>query len=122
MHSAESYSCGDDDYLIDVAKKRWDRLEWYALGDGFEAAVKRDDNGASRIRHDGKVIGEWIMNPYWAKTAVGRIAFEYVTPGGNLGEPDGVALWEAATGRWQTVKFWSKSLIGWAAVGAGKPE
>lgn len=116
------YRCHHEEgeYLIDVAGKKWSPLEWYALGHGFDAAAKEGDN---RVRHNGKVIGEWFVKVLDAQTAAGRIAFPYVAPGGgNLGEPQGIALWDTVTGRWQTINFRVGTVIGWAAAAPDKPD
>jgi hypothetical protein len=106
------YHC-DQDYLIDLQRKKWSALDWYALGHGFEASAAEADGGVRRVRHNGKHIGQWVMSPHDAATAPGRIAFPFVRPGQNLGQPDGVALWDQKSGQSQTVIFWPDSLVGW---------
>jgi hypothetical protein len=115
------YSCGDEEYLIDAAAKTWRKLEWYSLGHGFEASVAEDEGGVHQVRHNGATIGRWAMNPYQAKTSAGRVAFAYLRPGRNLGEPDGVALWDRDSGHWRTVSFWPNSLVGWGTAWVRPP-
>jgi hypothetical protein len=95
-------------YELDVKEKKARLVTMYSLGHKFEMAAKLD-KGVRSIVHDGKEIGKWNIG--LPRTAPGLIAFSFAEPGGNLGQPRGVAVWH--DGRWQTVEFWVNELIGW---------
>jgi hypothetical protein len=110
------YSCDEKYFLIDVPKGVASPLERHSLGHGFEASVAVDDEQRRSIYHDGKLIGQWVFNPFQADTAPGLLAFAYVQPdkNANLGYPDGVAVWNEHVGDWRTIKIPVNDLIGWS--------
>jgi hypothetical protein len=110
------YSCGSEDFLIDVPHRVASPLKRYSLGHGFEASVAVDEECRRSVVYDGKAIGQWTFSPHEALTAPGLLAFPYVRPSenANLGYPDGIAVWNARAGDWQTIKMWVNDLIGWS--------
>jgi hypothetical protein len=103
------YRCNAMSFAIDFKEKKSSPVAAHLLGNDFAMASKLDDDGVRSIVHAGKEIGLW--NAGAPRTAPGLIAFPYADPGGNLGEPRGIAIWHE--GRWQTVDFWVNDLIGW---------
>jgi hypothetical protein len=110
------YSCENKYFLIDVSNGVASPLETHSLGHGFEASVTTDEQQRCFVYHDGKAIGQWVLNPFRAETAPGRLAFAFVRPdkNANLGYPDGVAVWDEHVGDWRTIKMWVSDLIGWS--------
>jgi hypothetical protein len=110
-------SCGGKEFLIDVPNRVASPLESYSLGHGFEASVVVDKESRLSVSHDGQAIGRWVFNPHEAATAPGLLAFPYVRPSkdANLGYPDGIAVWDARAGDWQTLKMRVNDLIGWSS-------
>jgi hypothetical protein len=110
------YSCGSEDFLIDVPNRVASPLKSYSLGHGFEASVAVDKECRRSVFYDGKAISQWVFSPHEAVTAPGLLAFPYVQPSehANLGYPDGIAVWNPRAGDWQTIKMWVNDLIGWS--------
>jgi hypothetical protein len=110
------YTCGGEDFLIDVPNRVASPLKSYSLGHDFEASVAVDKYSRRSVFYKGKAIGQWVFNDREAVTAPGLIAFTYVRPseGANLGYPDGIAVWNTRVGDWQTIKMWVNDLIGWS--------
>jgi hypothetical protein len=110
------YSCGEKYFLIDVPKGVASPLTRFAMGNGFEASVAVDEVQRRSVYHDGKLIGQWVFNPFQAESAPGLLAFAYVGPdkNANLGYPDGVAVWNNPVGDWRTIKIPVNDLIGWS--------
>ena len=105
------YRWNSSPYELSLKEKEAKPLTMYSLGHQFEMAATPDDKGVRSIVHDGTEIGKWNVGV--PRTAPGVIAFSYAEPGGNLGQPRGVAVWHKDSGRWQTVEFWVNDLIGW---------
>jgi hypothetical protein len=100
-------------YVIDVKAKKATKMERAVHGHGFEIAPTVDAKKLRAVFHDGKEIGRWHLLEYQTRTAPGVIAFPYAEPGGNLGYPKGIAVWQAKTGQWQTIDFAVGDVIGW---------
>ncbi len=116
-------------YVIDVAKKTWEKAAWRSLGHGFEySAVPDKIAGADRsektvtvsLRHKGRVIG--TSESVWWTTAEkprvvvtdGHLALiERVLRPGKVVPTDAIRVWSAATGVWQTLDVWVDGLVGW---------
>jgi len=116
-------------YVLDVAKKTWEKAEWRPLGHGFESSALPDTiAGADRdsktvtvtLRHKGKVIGTseslWLTSPEKPRVVAtdGHLALvERVLQPGKAIPTDAVRVWAAATGEWQTLDGWADGVIGW---------
>lgn len=109
------YSCGGEYFSIDVRNKADSPLKRFAIGHGFEASVDVDKKQRRVVYHDGNEIGQWVFSPFQAQTAPGLIAFAFVEPGenANLGQAEGVAVWDARFRDWRGSKMWVNDLIGW---------
>jgi hypothetical protein len=92
----ETYSCGDEDFLIDVPNRVASPLKSYTLEHDFEASVAVDKEHRRSVFCKGNAIGQWVFNDRKAVTAPGLIACPYVRPSedANLGNPDGIAVLE----------------------------
>lgn len=110
------YSCGGKHFSIDVANKAASPLKRFAMGHGFEASASVDKNQRHVVYYGGNEIGQWVFNPFEARTAPGLIAFAYVEPRkyANLGYPEGVAVWDARIRGWHVSKMWVNDIIGWS--------
>ncbi len=116
-------------YLIDVAKKTWEKAEWLPLGHGFEYSAEPErvkTPGQSgrvarvELRHNGKVIGTsetvWWTTPEKPRAVAGAGYLAVVERATRPGAPvpsDEVRVWSAATGAWQTIDAWTDALVGW---------
>jgi hypothetical protein len=101
------YSCGDEDFLIDVPNGVGSPLKSYSLGQGFDASVAVDKDERRSVSRDGKTIGQWAFNPREAVTAPGLLALPYVrlskvTASEYLA---GIAVWNTRVGDWQTIEM-----------------
>ena len=119
----------DKAYFIDVGKKTWEVAQWRPLGHGFNYTANPEQFGGMdpvtnnitvMLRHEGQVIG--TSESVWWTTAMkpravvtdGYIAIiERVLGPGKGVQKDGVRVWSAASGKWQTIDVWADSVIGW---------
>jgi hypothetical protein len=119
----------DKAYFIDVGKKTWETARWRPLGRGFNYSANPEQFGGMdpamnsitvMLQHDGGVIG--TSESVWWTTAFkpravatdGYIAIIERALGLGKGvQKDGVRVWSAASGKWQTIDVWADSLVGW---------
>jgi hypothetical protein len=96
-----AYSCSQGTYVIDVDAKKWQRLEAWNLGHGFEMSVQCDETDGHEVWYRGAAIGRsWNAGP----TTEGYLARE---------EKDEVHVWSASTRECSVLKMPAASLIGW---------
>lgn len=106
------YACGSVAFAVDVEKKTAVKYEWHDLGHGFEVSWQPQDKSSYKLRHNGKEIGSLICWPHTAKTAPGLLALEAQSAKKGL-QVDCVAVWSVEVGKWQTLKLWPNSVVGW---------
>lgn len=107
------YTCGPDEFLIDVEKKNATKSEWFDLGHGFEASWTSLPKFGHKLRHNGKEFASINCWPHTAKTAPGLLAVEARYGQQESGEPECVAVWSVDAGEWQTLKMWPNCIVGW---------
>lgn len=108
------YRCGGACFEIDIEGRRYDAMQWMPIGDGFEIELYRGKKRGMRIRHQGRVIGEYWCKRSSAATTDGHIAVEHGPVGSNLGYPEGVMVWSAESTQWTEIPIpFIENIIGW---------
>jgi hypothetical protein len=108
------YTCAGEGFLIDVDAKTWERIEWAALGHGFDARWEPNGRGRYVIRYGGREIGDSRGKPH----AEGHYnSSQSVTADGRLAIIDAasrqVRVWSAGSGEWTTLDTPADGLVGW---------
>jgi len=106
------YVCGSVAFAVDVEKKTAAKYEWHDLGHGFEVSWQPQGKLSYKFRHNGKEIGSLDCWPHTARTAPGLLALEAQSDKKGL-QADSVAVWCAEAGKWQNLKLWPNSVVGW---------
>jgi hypothetical protein len=109
------YGEGNGDWLIDVDRRRFEKLIWESLGNDFDMEHQRNDSLGQSIRYKSTEIGRWPCDIFQASTAPGLIAVEYGRVGSHLGGvSEGVRVWSADSGEWTTIgPAWVAAVVGW---------
>lgn len=108
------YSCGKGMFLIDLLKKKADKIVFASLSNNF--SVEADENGkyGRAIKYETAEIGKKWCLVETATATDGHAAFQNDMVIGTERYPQGVTVWNNITKKWTSLEVSSlASIIGW---------
>jgi hypothetical protein len=108
------YSCGKGRFLIDLQKKKVEKLMFENLGNNFFLESDENPKYGRVIRYETVEAGKkWCLLDN-AKTTNGYAAFQNDMVVGTERYPQGVAVWNNLTKKWTSLDVTSlANIIGW---------
>lgn len=108
------YSCGKGRFVIDLKKKLATKLEFEAIGNNFFIEADENPKYGRIIKYGDDEIGKKWARIDNSKTITGFAAFQIDLVIAKEHFPQGVAVWNAASKKWNTLDIsFLGDIIGW---------
>jgi len=108
------YSCGKGRFIIDLNKKKAEKIEYENIGNGFFVESAENKNYGRKIKFEGAEIGKRWCKYSSAKATKDYFACENDMVVENEHYFQGVTVWNTTTKKWTTLKvFQLANIVGW---------
>lgn len=108
------YSCAKGKYLIDLTKKKADKLIFENVGNDFSVESDENPKYGRIVKYQNNDIGKKWCNTDNAVTTGGYAAFPFELVIGTERYPQGIVVWNNITQKWMNLECSSLiSIIGW---------
>lgn len=108
------YSCGKGRFIIDLKKKKADKIIYENIGNDFFVESSENINYGRKIKFEDIEIGKKWCRFDNAQTTQGYVAFQNDIVVGTERYSQGVAVWNSLTKKWTILKvFELANIVGW---------
>ncbi len=108
------YSCAKGKYLVDLTKKKVDKIIFENVGNDFSVEADENSKYGRIVKYQNNDIGKKWCNADNAVTTSGYAAFPFELVIGTERYPQGIVAWNNITQKWVNIESSSLiSVIGW---------